>query len=84
MATFNKSGETKEYVKDIDTALNALAEQMADKLAPRRNTKDISIEAQKAVDCATNLITSGVVDIPEDIKELTYEWIRKSIKAGLE
>lgn len=80
MATFTKQGEEKEYVKEIEKATAALADQINTKSVPSKNSKDISTEAQVAVKVVADMLNFGQVGVPEDIKELTFEWIRKALK----
>jgi hypothetical protein len=79
MAKFTKNGQEIEYVKDIEQALGLLADKVAEKLAPVKNLKDISIEAQVAVKCVSDMMVSGKVTVPDDIKEIAFEWIRKAL-----
>ena len=82
MELFTKNGKTKEFVKDIEKASDVLAKQNAAKLNVK-NPRLISEEAIVAVKCATDLL-SNKVEIPDDIKELTFTWIRNSLKSATE
>lgn len=79
MATFKKNGQDIEYVKDVEEALGILAGKVAEKLAPVKNLKDISIEAQVAVKCVSDMMVCGQVSLPEDIRDMAFEWIRKAL-----
>ncbi len=78
MANFDKNGQTIEYVKDVEEAMGVLSERVAEKLAPVKNLKDISIEAQVAVKSVVDLMINKQ-DVPSDIKDMTFEWIRKAL-----
>jgi len=80
MATFKKNGQEIEYVKDVEQALGLLADKVAEKLAPVKNLKDISIEAQVAAKAVVDLLCcEEAVTVPADITEMTFEWIRKAL-----
>jgi hypothetical protein len=44
-----------------------------------KNPRDLSIERQVAVKCSCDLMV-GKVEIPEDIKTMAIEWIRRALK----
>lgn len=79
MDTFNGN----PYVKDFARCIDMLPDKIKELSKPIKNIKDISIEAQAAVKCATDLMAQGV-ECPDDIKELTFEWIRRSLKEAVE
>jgi len=68
------------YVKDFDLCYDLTMEKMAELSQPApKNPKDLSIEKQTAVKCASRMIAGGV-ELPEDIKTMTLEWIRSALK----
>ena len=68
------------YVKDFDLCYDLSMDKMAELSQPApKNPKDISIERQVAVKCACDLMCAKV-EIPEDIKTMTLEWIRGALK----
>lgn len=73
-----------EYVKDFDKCYD-LAQDMTDKLSkPKKNIKDVSIEAQAAVKSISDMLICGQISVPDDIKNMTFEWIRKALKEATE
>jgi hypothetical protein len=72
----------RDYVKDIERCQDIMEAKKMIQQQPK-NTKDISIEAQVAVKCITDIMVSGVVSIPEDLKEMAFEWMRNSLKAAV-
>jgi hypothetical protein len=80
MATFTKNGESKEYVKDIEKAVGVLTDQLADKLAPRKNIGITSAEEICAVRCVVDMMIASTVSIPDDIKDMAFEWIRNKLE----
>lgn len=49
-----------------------------------QTVRDTNIKAQEAVKSVVALLNTGVYPVPQDIKDMTEEWIRKSLKEGLE
>jgi hypothetical protein len=72
----------RDYVKDLEKCSDVMEAKKMIQQQPK-NTKDISIEAQVAVKCVSDMLVSGVVSVPEDIKEMAFAWIRNSIKAAI-
>jgi hypothetical protein len=69
-----------EYVKDVDACINLVPEVVKELSQPAaKNPRDVSIERQTAVKCASDLMAAKV-DIPEDIRMMTLEWIRDALK----
>ena len=81
MDVFTKNGENKEYVKDIEKASDALAKQNAAKIT--KNPRLVADEAIVAVKGVVDLL-SNKVEVPEDIKEMTFKWIRNALKSATE
>lgn len=80
MDTFQKGNEVTTYVKDFDRCYDLSMEKMAELSKPApKNPKDISIEKQTAVKCVSRILAGGQ-SVPDDIKELTFEWIRSALK----
>ena len=68
------------YVKDFDLCYDLSMDKMAELSQPApKNPKDLSIERQVAVKCATDMMCAKV-EIPEDIQTMTLEWIRGALK----
>jgi hypothetical protein len=68
------------YVKDFDLCYDLTMDKMAELSQPApKNPKDISIEKQTAVKCVSRIIAGGQ-PVPEDIKELAFEWLRSALK----
>ena len=73
----------RDYVKDFERCQDIMeAKKMIQQQQPK-NTKDISIEAQVAVKCVSDMMISGVVTVPDDLRDMAFEWIRNSIKAAV-
>jgi hypothetical protein len=72
----------RDYVKDFERCQDIMEAKKMMQQQPK-NTKDISIEAQVATKCASDMMVSGVVSVPEDIREMAFEWIRNSLKAAV-
>jgi hypothetical protein len=72
----------RDYVKDIERCQDIMEAKKMMQNQPK-NTKDISIEAQVAVKCVSDMMVSGVVVVPDDIKEMAFEWMRNSLKAAI-
>ena len=83
MAIHNATG--REYVKDFERCQDIMEAKKAMQQQQQRpkSTIDISIEAQVAVKCISDMMVSGVVAVPEDLKDMALEWIRNSIKAAI-
>ncbi len=45
--------------------------------------KQISYEAQKAVGCVVQMISSGFAQIPESVIDITFKWLKEKIGASL-
>jgi hypothetical protein len=70
----------REYVKDYDACINLATERIKELSQPApKNPKDLSIEKQTAVKCVSRMMAGGV-ELPEDIKTMTLEWIRSALK----
>jgi hypothetical protein len=70
----------REYVKDYDACINLATERIKELSQPApKNPKDLSIEKQSAVKCVSRIIAGGQ-PVPDDIKELAFEWIRGALK----
>ena len=68
------------YVKDFDLCYDLTQEKMAELSQPApKNPKDLSIERQTAVKCVSRIIAGGQ-PVPDDIKELAFEWLRSALK----
>jgi hypothetical protein len=80
MTTHKETG--REYVSDFERCQDIMEAKKMMQQQPK-NTKDISIEAQVAVKCVSDMMVSGVITVPEDLKEMAFEWIRNSIKAAI-
>ena len=72
----------RDYVKDFERCQDIMEAKKMMQQQPK-NTKDISIEAQVAVKCVSDMMVSGVASVPEDLKDMAFEWIRNSIKAAI-
>jgi hypothetical protein len=72
----------RDYVKDFERCQDIMEAKKMMQQQPK-NTKDISIEAQVATKCVSDMMVSGVVSVPEDIREMAFEWIRNSLKAAV-
>jgi len=69
-----------QYVKDFDLCYDLSMEKMAELSKPApKNPKDVSIEKQTAVKCVSRILGGGQ-PVPDDIKELAFEWIRSALK----
>jgi hypothetical protein len=69
-----------EYVKDVDACINIVAETIKELSEPApKNPRDISIERQTAVKCVCDILAGGQ-PVPDDLKEMTFEWIRGALK----
>jgi hypothetical protein len=75
----------RDYVKDMERCQDIMeAKKIMQQQQQRpKSTIDISIEAQVAVKCVSDMMVSGVITVPEDLKEMAFEWIRNSIKAAI-
>lgn len=71
------------YIKDFSRCYDLSTEKLEHLSKPSKNIKDISIEAQVAVKAVTDIISSGK-EVPQDIQDMTWEWIRKALKGALE
>lgn len=80
MTTHKETG--REYVSDFERCQDIMEAKKMMQQQPK-NTKDISIEAQVAVKCASDMMVSGVVTVPDDIREMAFEWMRNSLKAAI-
>jgi hypothetical protein len=70
----------REYVKDYDACINLVAETIKELSEPApKNPRDISIERQTAVKCVCDILAGGQ-PVPDDLKEMTFEWIRGALK----
>ena len=68
------------YVKDFDLCYDLSMDKMAELSQPApKNPKDLSIERQTAVKCVSRIIAGGQ-PVPDDIKELAFEWLRSALK----
>lgn len=67
------------YVKDLDRCIDLTETKIAELSKPKRNLKDVSIEAQVAVKAVADMLNFGQAKVPDDIQELTFEWIRKAL-----
>jgi len=76
------TSQGRDYVKDFERCQDIMEAKKMIQQQPK-NTKDISIEAQVAVKCISDMMVSGVVAVPEDLKDMALEWIRNSIKAAI-
>ena len=76
------TSQGRDYVKDFERCQDIMEAKKMIQQQPK-NTKDISIEAQVAVKCVSDMMVSGVVAVPEDLKDMALEWIRNSIKAAI-
>jgi hypothetical protein len=76
------TSQGRDYVKDFERCQDIMEAKKMIQQQPK-NTKDISIEAQVAVKCVSDMMVSGVVSVPEDLKDMAFEWIRNSIKAAI-
>ena len=76
------TSQGRDYVKDFERCQDIMEAKKMIQQQPK-NTKDISIEAQVAVKCVSDMMVSGVVAVPEDLKDMAFEWIRNSIKAAI-
>jgi hypothetical protein len=81
MEIFTKNGQDIEFVKDIEKASDALAKQNATKIT--KNPRLVADEAMVAIKGVTDLL-SNKVEVPEDIKEMTFKWIRNALKSATE
>jgi hypothetical protein len=80
MESFTKNGEEVTYVKNFDRCFDITPEKVAELSKPApKNPKDLSIERQVAVKCVSELMAAGI-EVPEDIKDLTLDWIRSALK----
>ena len=79
MGIYRVDGEDKPYVKDFERAAAALSDSIAQRLAPTRNLKDISIERQCAVKCVVELVCAGK-EVDSELVELTMNWLREALK----
>jgi hypothetical protein len=83
MDAFVKNGESKEYVKDIEKASEALAKQNATKIT--KNPRLVADEAMVAVKGVVDLLCcEKATPVPEDIKEMTFKWMRNALKSATE
>jgi hypothetical protein len=72
--------EGREYVKDYDACINLATERIKELSQPApKNPRDISIERQTAVKCVCDILAGGQ-PVPDDLKEMTFEWIRGALK----
>ena len=76
------TSQGRDYVKDFERCQDIMEAKKMIQQQPK-NTKDISIEAQVAVKCVSDMMVSGVVAVPEDLKDMALDWIRNSIKAAI-
>jgi hypothetical protein len=68
------------YVDKLERCLDLTEEKKAELMKPApKNPKDLSIERQVAVKCVAEMMAAGI-EIPEDIKDLTLDWIRSALK----
>jgi hypothetical protein len=68
------------YVKDFDLCYDLTMDKMAELSQPSpKNPKDLSIEKQTAVKCVSRILAGGQ-PLPDDIKELAFEWLRSALK----
>jgi RNAse (barnase) inhibitor barstar len=75
-----RDNTVKNYIKDFKKCAQEMQERMQQKPAsPAKNIKDISIEAQIAVKAVTDMMVSGCVEIPENIKQMTFKWIENAL-----
>jgi hypothetical protein len=72
----------RDYVKDLEKCSDIMEAKKMIQQQPK-NTKDISIEAQVAVKCVSDLLISGVITVPDDITQMAFEWMRNSLKAAV-
>lgn len=77
MGTYQNS----PYVDDIDTCLNITEQRRKEFSQPApKNPKDLSIERQTAVKCVVDLMCSAYPDLPDDLRDATFEWLRGALK----
>jgi hypothetical protein len=76
------TSQGRDYVKDFERCQDIMEAKKMMQQQPK-NTKDISIEAQVAAKCVSDMLVSGVVSVPEDIKEMALQWMRNSLKAAV-
>ncbi len=79
MGIYHVDGEDKLYVKDFERAAAALGDSIAQRLAPQRNLKDISIERQCAVKCVVELLCASK-EVDQELTDLTMNWLREALK----
>jgi hypothetical protein len=71
----------RDYVKDFERCQDIMEAKKMMQQQPK-NTKDISIEAQVAAKCVSDMIVAGIT-VPEEIKGMAFEWIHNSLKAAV-
>jgi len=71
-----------EYVQDFALIEDVFKQKAIDEVQlKQRASRESSIEAQTATKAVTDLLVAEKV-VPEDVKELYWKWIRKTLEAG--